>query len=424
MPILFRTRADPFSPRAQQGGDMVPLLARSHAGLVLESEMRRYCAGLVRGRSFLISGHRGSGKTTMVDNAVLTLQQEAADGRLQLKPLPVYLQGPTLFAPEPAPEKVKPAAFGAALVSVNVSSETAAVAAVEKDNDGDSQMNLVLIQVVQALHLAVGQEYCESLHRRARYQLARRPAAAAADLVELAARFQIELTEAPPPQRLHEFWRQAGLLDDGLLFGPGHQRGKQQGMRELVALVGINHVHQRISGKLSEMDQRASAGSKSVETSVTTTGSKWAETVRPLSAVLAGTAVAATGGSAQSPGWAAVLGLLTALGALFIFNLTSVSKSSQERKLDRTFVPDLTIKTLHRVMPELFGRLARAGLAPVFIVDELDKVDNLDVKIYPLILSLKKLFTELSLTCLLVDRGFYERLHLREQEEKRTEKAA
>lgn len=415
MAILYRTRAEPFALRAQQDGDVQPLLARSHAGLVLESEMRRYCGGLVRGRSFLISGHRGSGKTTMVDNAVLTLQREAADGLVNLKPLPVYLQGPTLFGPDVKPDRHSRRPPGAPLVNVTVAGAAAAASA--KDDEDASEMNVVLIQVVQALHLAVSREYCESLHRRAKSQLGKRPAAAGADMVELAARFQIELTEAPPPARLQEFWRQADLLDDGLLFGPGHKRGRQQGMRELVALVGVNHVHQRISGKLNEKDERASGGSKTTETSVATE-SKWGELAKPLSAVFAGTAVAATGGSTGSLGWAAVLGLLTALGALFVFRASSVTKASHERKLDRTFVPDLTIKTLHRVMPELFDRLARAGLAPVFIVDELDKVDNLDVKIYPLILSLKKLFTELSLTCLLVDRGFYERLHLREQQEK------
>ena len=41
----------------------------------------------------------------------------------------------------------------------------------------------------------------------------------------MAAQFQIELTEAPPPSRLHEFWRLGGTLSEGMLFDIGYADG-------------------------------------------------------------------------------------------------------------------------------------------------------------------------------------------------------
>ncbi|MDB5846580.1 MAG: hypothetical protein JWP29_332 [Rhodoferax sp.] len=94
MPIYIRRNAEPFSALATPGDiQILPIAAQSQGSRVLEQEMQRYCAGQVRGRSFLISGHRGSGKTTMVDSAVLRFQQQALDGAVKHKPLPVYLQG-------------------------------------------------------------------------------------------------------------------------------------------------------------------------------------------------------------------------------------------------------------------------------------------------------------------------------------------
>src|SRR5262249_9978824 len=102
-------------------------------------------------------------------------------------------------------------------------------------------------------------------------------------------------------------------------------------------------------------------------------------------------------------------------GAALLFRFSSSSSLKRERRVDRTFIPDLSIKTLHRLLPSLIERLQDAGLAPVFVVDELDKVDDLERRIYPLIRNLKKLFAERSFTCLLVDRGFYENLLIREE---------
>ncbi|MDB5846579.1 MAG: hypothetical protein JWP29_331 [Rhodoferax sp.] len=302
-------------------------------------------------------------------------------------------------------------------VNVNVAGGSAEPASARAESSGDELKHKVLIQVAQALHQAMVHEYCERFHLFAARQAKEVSRSKAYDLAELAARFQIELTEAPHASRLQEFWRQAGVLRRGLLFDGTTSRQEHQGLAELVALVGVSHVHQRISGKLSEKEAQLSGASRHTE-STQTPDTKWAELAKPLSAVVAGAAVATAGASQGDAATSLLWGALASLGSLFVFRLSTVTKTQRERRVDRTFVPDLSIKTLHRVMPELFDRLFAAGLAPVFIVDELDKVDNLDDRIYPLIHGLKKLFAERSLTCLLVDRGFFERLHLREEKEK------
>jgi len=183
-------------------------------------------------------------------------------------------------------------------------------------------------------------------------------------------------------------------------------------------LSGISHVYQRISGRIEEADKRRN-GQASTRETTTGVDAKLIELFKPLTSVVAGGAVGAAGALGGSPVWAVVLGLLTALGTSLLFKVTSTQTRQRERTVDHTFVPDLGIKTLHRVMPELFERLQAAGLAPVFIVDELDKVDDLYDRMQILLDSLKKLFAERAFTCLVTDRGFYEELHWREELQRR-----
>jgi hypothetical protein len=430
MPVRINPTAEPLSFSARTdtpphpGGkpSATTILARSQAGDLLEHEMARYCDGLVRGRSFLVAGHRGSGKTTLIDQVVLNLQEQALLQQLRFKPLPIYIQGPLIFAsdveetPPVAAAAATTADTGGAAAAPAPAAASASAPALDPADDDERIQKRVLLQVAQGLHQAVAKEYVERFHLHARRKLAA-GARNADDLVELAARFQIELTEAPPPSRLKEYWDRAGLTKEGLLFNPNNSRGSQQGLREMVVLTGVSHIYQRISGRLEEQDKQR-FGQKRDDETTTGADAKWVELVKPLTAVVAGGAVGAAGAIGSSPVWAVVLGVLTALGTSLLFKATSTQTRSRERTRDHTFIPDLSIKTLHRVMPELFERLQAAGLAPVFIVDELDKVDNLYAQLQGLLDSLKKLFAERAFSCLVVERGFYEELHWREELER------
>lgn len=427
MPVRINPSAEPLSFAARTdtpphpGGKPPPatVLARSQAGDLLEHEMERYCDGLVRGRSFLVAGHRGSGKTTLVDRAVLNLQHQALARQLRFKPLPVYIQGPLIFnANESADAQDDDAASLQPLTLQPPPPEPS------PDEEEGRQLANLLVLVAHALHQAVAREFVERFHLHARNRHAAQ-APEADELAELAANFQIELTEAPPAHRMLEYMERAGLMKSGVLFGADNGRGPQQGWRELVLLAGVTHVYQRVSGQLKVEDKDRGGQSRSGE-STTGLDAKWAELVKPLTAVAAGGAVAVAGAEAAggNPMWAAAMGLLTALGTGLLFKITATQKRERERTFDRTFFPDLKIRTLHRVMPELFERLQAAGLAPVFIVDELDKVDDLYVRLQSLMNNLKKLFAERAFTCLVVERGFYEELHWREELERQGGSAA
>lgn len=428
MPIRLKRIAEPLSLAARTDTAPHPgwaapdavILAPSQARSVLSHEMSRYCDGLVRGRSFLIAGHRGSGKTTMVDHVLFEHQKRALAHQLRCKPLPVYVHGPLIFEERPAiakpvpqaagPMPSGPTAFALAL------GQAPAAAADSKSVETDGIQQRALLQVAQALHQAVAKEYSDCFHLLAR---GRQGADTweGHEFAELAARFQIELTEAPPASRLVDFWREADAERGGVLFGPGHRRGAQQGLREMVALIGVSHVYQRISGKLEETEKRGRADTRNFEAQ-SGIDARWSELAKPLSALAAGGAAGGVTVAAGYPVAALLVSVLFALGAGLAFKATTTISSRQDRKIDRTFLPDLSTKTLHRVMPEMFERLLAAGLAPVFVVDELDKVDELYDRIHELLDTMKKLFAERAFTCLLTDRGFYEQLHVREEQER------
>ena len=83
-----------FGKRASGGS----ALAACDAGDLVVNELLRYCGMRVGGRSLLIAGLRGAGKTTLVQAAIQRVSRMAADGTsLPMRPLHVVLLGPNLF---------------------------------------------------------------------------------------------------------------------------------------------------------------------------------------------------------------------------------------------------------------------------------------------------------------------------------------
>jgi hypothetical protein len=71
--------------------------AESAASRTLLREIRRYASGEASGRSFLIAGHRGAGKSTMIRIAVEQAQEAAREGQLELWPILISLHGPDIL---------------------------------------------------------------------------------------------------------------------------------------------------------------------------------------------------------------------------------------------------------------------------------------------------------------------------------------
>src|SRR5262249_5208818 len=60
-------------------------------------ELRRYLSGQIEGRSCLVAGPRGSGKTTLINRAY----QEVVDAISGMRLILVRLHGPSLLVPPP-----------------------------------------------------------------------------------------------------------------------------------------------------------------------------------------------------------------------------------------------------------------------------------------------------------------------------------
>ncbi|KUZ86104.1 hypothetical protein WI40_31940 [Burkholderia ubonensis] len=414
-----------------QAGSLHLTAAKSEASRILEWELGRYCKGQIQGRSFLIAGHRGSGKTSMVNEVIELMLRESLAGKLPLRPLLVLLHGPSLFdTSDDAGEKDKregeenTAAAGSAPPP-----QGAGAANGEKEKASRAQARNALMQIILGLHRAVVKEYAEAYYESAARHAAvtaqaggrhgRLTAHDAHEWSELAAQFEVELAEDPRALRLRQFYSYIGALEHGILnrhaTGSATPASPDQGARELVALNGICTAHQRISGKLSEQEN-----SLENETQVRQSHSGLSladtDTLKQIAALVSGAAV--TGGAAagaHSLWQSALFGAVTVLVASVAlkYSLTSVSKS--ERTVDRVFIPDLSLGTLDRLLPTLLDRLMSAGLAPVLVIDELDKVKGLSTRLGDMVSHLKKLLAENAFSCFLTDRGYLEYRELDER---------
>jgi hypothetical protein len=387
MGIFIREGADPLSEQSLASlNQSVLIQAPSEASRVLRQELERYCAGNVNGRSFLIAGHRGAGKTTMVSAAIDTVLRQARSGTQPwLHPLPVFLHGPSLFSPK-----------GSRVAATDLA----------------EQAKEALVQVILGLHRSAVSAFVRGYRERLLDpdRVDGSEPAARQGALELAAQFEIEVLEDPSANRLHEFWQHADLVGSGALFAK--PRVEDQGLRELVALNGLCNAHQRISGDLQAKDTIGREQKTEVLPS-SLAKLRGIELAKPVAAMFAGTAVT-TGGALGSHTLVgpALLGVLAAALTTVLFESGGQTTEKRGRQLDTVFIPDLTLKTLDRVLPTLLQRLRNAGLAPVLVIDELDKVRGLPDRLEAMIHFLKKLVAENVFTCFLTDRSYLEHLRI------------
>jgi hypothetical protein len=450
VPIRIVESSEPLSPAAQDRAQEA-LLIDSDASRLLSHEMLRYCDGEVTGRSFLIAGHRGAGKTTMVSNAHLQAKRETARRPRATRPLIVWLHGPSLFpqerAPEPKAPDAKPNAATAATsvdgctvnVVVNPPAPSPADAA-RMAPPRTSDTALALEQITLALHRAVAREFAAGFHRKTEWLISRStrdvpassgwfsgvrrgspaPPGEILEMAELAASFERELYESPDDARLREYWRRVRALRRGVLFPAGsftalgdEPADWMQGSLELAALSGVSQAYRRISGKYEMLEAIKDESQSKSESSFgidSTAGKLFAPITSLLTGGLVGAGLLAA--DASGPG-ATVAGILAALGASLVFKASSSRSRAATTSREQKFIFDLSATTLDRILPILIERVRRAGLAPIFIVDELDKVDQLSRRILGMVHHLKKLVAENAFFAFLTDRTYFERLSQR-----------
>lgn len=413
--LVVTRRPDPSVEEWFFNPDHIPLINTSAYDQLL-SDLKRYLDGEVRGMSFLIAGHRGSGKTTLVWQACRALYGLSSDAATQchFRPLVIPLNGPK-FLPS-----IEGGAFAEAAgrpdkkVDGNGAQPTRTTDGLQELSD----VERALVEFTVALYGALAAEMARCFRNRAMETGSRRRA----DRQELAGQLEIELDVAPSAGRLREFWRQAGFLEDGVLFPmgssarPGFSARPDQGVRELVAISSAADAYRRVSGTFvatSEKDEAEAGRTSSIQVDAAPKGQ---DLIVPLTSLATGGLVGVGLGAALSqPVTGAITGLLTALGAASVFKLSSTRRQTRTMSRATEFERDLTLATLDREVPRLLQRLREAGLAPVFIVDELDKVP-LEQRITNLVRDLKTLVAERACFCFLTDRSYYESLQTLELE--------
>ncbi|MBL8173956.1 MAG: hypothetical protein JNK48_04760, partial [Bryobacterales bacterium] len=374
MPIRVNRLLEPLSAPWPPGS----LAAECDAYHRLREGIRQYVDQETNGRSFLVAGHRGSGKTYLIHRAIASLIHDDK-GKRQPRPVLVPLHGPDLLKDRPK----------------------------ESDALDPAGTDQVLQQMIRGLYRAVCDEFADC-YRDLDSQ--------SPDHHERAAQLRLELDRKPRPERLKVFWKTAEALDTGVLAPAYAPKGNGQGYKELVALSTLVHAVEELRddpadtrrGKSSQVhsaDQKASPdpppGSPfgPVE-SLFLSNRRF---IGPLASSIFGIAVfVAMIGQNMHPVVAMAAGLLTAFVFLILF--AAVPDRSQES----TLMGDMSLPTLHRTFLILIDRLRSAGLAPVFVVDETDKVDQLPARMDAIMRRLRGAPAHRALFVFAADREYFD----------------
>jgi hypothetical protein len=204
-----------------------------------------------------------------------------------------------------------------------------------------------------------------------------------------------------------------------------------QGIREIRAIAACADAYRAIVGRTTERLELASrderkkqielrvgpassdAGAKKedkAEKSGDTRTKSAADKVIPpaLGTVAGGLAPAAQ--NIESAVLAVLIGGLVWLLSWFAVSRTVRRQSSQEMHRILTTEPEWNSERIERDFPKLLARVKDAGFAPIFILDELDKMEDANEKLASFLRYSKHLVTAEAAFLFLTNRDYYERL--------------
>lgn len=426
MPILIKRFPEPLAAPPFPGIPPETRIAGSRARDTLHNLLLRYCNREIGGRSILIAGHRGAGKTTVVKTVIEEVHRELRPD-LDAQPLFVYLHGPDLVADVDVLEsaesdgKSTPSAAtnvfivgngtaGQAMEPPAVPKPAANAQANGKPKEQARQEQLAtgaLRQITVALHQAfanyIGWRMQEAGFHRGHH--------------EEAAQFRLDIDRQLEVSDLRLYWSRLGVLEQGVLRNvPAASYKATQGSLEIVAMASLSEAYTRAIAKdvqesegqeLEEKRERKQEAEKSRDRK---------EIVNAIAGLLSG-GVAGAGAAAGSGGTAggraalaAVAFVLASVVTSAVLNLATLRSFSQRRSKERKVTYDDSLGSLELIVPLLIRRVQDAGLAPVFVVDELDKVERLEEKMHLLLRQLKHIVADKAFCCFLVDREYYEKV--------------
>jgi hypothetical protein len=393
-----------YSPCSSQGGQRIKVLARSANLELAIAELTAYVSqdtAVGGGRSCLVAGARGAGKTTLIDCACEEVRQKNEFPRL----IRVRLHGPSLLSPP------KPVAT--------------------KDNPTPPEISVqehVLKTLVVNLYQTAAEEMSNAFEEYLRDPMPEGGESAAplgriresdstARLSEFAAQLRLTLDGAPSAATLRYFWNRAQALRRGVLL-----RGAdtEQGVKEIVALASAADAYRSCTGTYTQerKDERSAGDKAESKTELSASGKEVAKAVVGLaSGVAAGATAAALN---QSKPIMALAGAIAALVSMMTLSYTRTRSRETTLKEAITFLPDTTVSALvHRVLL-LLRRFRQAGLVPIFVIDELDKVADPIEPLNDLTKSLKFLFADEGFFCFLTDRTYFAEIDRRNREKSNT----
>ncbi|HTB11833.1 MAG TPA: hypothetical protein VK752_09690 [Bryobacteraceae bacterium] len=237
--------------------------------------------------------------------------------------------------------------------------------------------------------------------------------AAGSKNAELTAQLTVQLNHHPGLAELRAAWSAAGLLSTG---GVLQTDDAGQGPRELVALhtldqavrtdprdVGIS-FDVPVSSKAEGKEEKVSLRVRHIHHLI--------RVLAPVLGVVIGLlAVYFSMGKVTEP--------LTR-GLIFFATTFIVNRFLQEFSaagLDEALSEKNTLPDLDRLLPMMVRRVEDAGFAPIFVVEELDKISDLAMRLAGFMRHLKYFVTDRAFFCFLTDRRYFEEFdsHLRRQ---------
>lgn len=416
-----------------------PLFIGSDQYDKLIRDLGLFVNGEVLGRSYLVAGHRGAGKTALVIRAVQDLRtsilRESVKEAPQLapqangleRPLIVKLHGPSLLrTPDPAPAAQPapaagaaagaPAAAGARAGTGGQAAGPPPAAAPVRPAPLEDAAHAALVQITVGLYRALAAEAALGFEVHARSQ--RRPAPG--DSSELAAQLALELDGGPDPASLRRYWAAIGRLADGILWPPSADdtlKGREvgsQGYREIIAIATAAQAFQVCTGQVT-YDTTVLRGDVAVSETKAEASSDLKDVIARVSTLGIGalTGVSVAGAPGAGPVAAVGAGLAVWLIGNFSLNWSVTRTRTNDQKVNYSFIRDRTVTTLDRDLPLVIKRVREAGLAPVFVIDELDKVKDARTRVTELVYKLKHLVTDYGFFCFLVNRDLFDEIEER-----------
>jgi hypothetical protein len=171
--------------------------------------------------------------------------------------------------------------------------------------------------------------------------------------------------------------------------------------------MSVIEAYRRVSGTFTRQETSKRLDDATITSTTTVQAAK--DAFMPFLSVLTG-GLAAVGVYAVSENIAtATIGsLVAAIASAVSLRVDRTRTQQRTSSEDRTFVFDTSVATLDRMLPVIIDRVIAAGLVPIFVADELDKVDDLQERILGLVHHLKKLVAERAFFCFLTDRDYFD----------------